>query len=260
MAGTDRTQASLSGGPAIVLVRAQLGENIGVAARAMLNFGLTDLRLVRPKAGWPNVKALNAASGADEVLARVRIFDRVEEAVADLRYVFAATARDRDMVKPVVSAHGAAQFMRATDGAGSDCGVLFGPERTGLTNEEVALAERVITIPLNPAFASLNLAQAVILVAYEWFTIADDAPHEHLRQKGTRAATKDELFNFFGHLEAALDGAGFFPTEIMRPHMVLNLRNLFARAELTEQEVQTLHGVIERLSHPRPPKADSDIG
>lgn len=248
MAGTNRSRKAVLGGPAVVLVSAQLGENIGTAARAMFNFGLTDLRLVRPRGGWPNVKALSAAAGADEVLANLSVFDSIEEAVRGLRHVYAATARERDMVKPVLTARGAARGMRSLQARGERSGILFGPERTGLKNDEVALADTVLTVPLNPAFASLNLAQAVLLVAYEWFQAANETPEVILPLKGKRSATKGELYDFFAHLERALDESGFFPTAKMRPAMVRNLRNMFERVELTEQDVRTLHGVVERLS------------
>lgn len=251
--GTERGRVGATGGPAIVLVGAQLGENIGTAARAMLNFGLTDLRLVRPKAGWPNVKALNAASGADEVIAGVRVFDDAADAIADLRRVYAATARPRDMAKPVLDAFAAAGAMRAAQGRGERSGVLFGPERTGLDNDDVALADAIVSIPLNPAFSSLNLAQAVLLVAYEWFRSGQgEGGHRMVPLKaGTRPATKAELENFYRRLEGALDEAGFFASPKMRPVMVRNLRTFFARAEPSEQEVQTLHGVVERLRRPK---------
>lgn len=250
----------MRGGPAIVLVDPQLGENIGTAARAMFNFGLTDLRLVRPRGGWPNVKALNAAAGADEVIAGLRVFETLREAVADLRHLYAATARSRDMVKPVVTATAAGRAMRGFEARGERTGVLFGPERAGLNNDDAALADSILTMPMNPAFSSLNLAQAVLLVAYEWFRAGDGAEAIRLPVNGARKATKEELFNFFDHLEQALDAAGFFPTEKMRPGMVRSLKNLFGRVELTEREVQTLHGVVERLSRPkdRGPRAEAN--
>lgn len=251
MAGTDTTKPSAIGGPAVILVDPQLGENIGTTARAMLNFGLTDLRLVRPRDGWPNAKALNAASGADEVIAGVRIFDVTADALTGLHRVYAATARDRHMVKPVVTPRFAAAEMRKAEARGFSCGIIFGPERTGLHNDDVVLADAVLTLPLNPAFSSLNLAQAVLAVAYEWFQAGDGTPPNELPLQDTRPATKDELVNFFGHLERELDAVGFFPTPETRPAMVRNLRNLFGRMALTEQDVQTLHGVVARLREPK---------
>ncbi len=251
MAGTDTTESSVTGGPAVILVDPQLGENVGTTARAMLNFGLTDLRLVRPRDGWPNAKALNAASGADEVIAGVQIFNVTADALTGLHRVYAATARDRNMVKPVVTPRFAAAEMREAETGGLSCGILFGPERTGLHNDDVVLADAVLTLPLNPAFSSLNLAQAVLAVAYEWFQAGDETPPNKLPLQDTRPATKDELVNFFEHLERELDAVGFFPTSETRPSMVRSLRNLFGRTALTEQDVQTLHGVIARLRDPK---------
>src|SRR5207302_9359293 len=168
MAGTDRSREGASGGPAIILVAPQLGENIGTAARAMMNCGLDDLRLVRPRDGWPSDKAVAAASGADAVLEKARLYPDVPAAIADMVHLNAATARDRGMVRREVTPRRAATEMRAWIGAGEPCGVLIGPERTGLLNDDVALADSVLSVPLNPAFSSLNLAQAVLIVSYEW--------------------------------------------------------------------------------------------
>src|SRR5262249_24777068 len=170
MAGTDKSRGGVTGGPAIILVEPQLGENIGTAARAMLNCGLDDLRLVRPRDGWPNDKAISAASGADAVLDKARLYPSAEAAIADLGHVYASTARDRYMVKREVTPRRAAEEMVGFLAAGESSGVLFGPERIGLLNEHIALADTVVTVPLNPAFSSLNLAQAVLIVGYEWFT------------------------------------------------------------------------------------------
>ena len=185
MAGTDHRRQAVTDGPAIILVEPQLGENIGTAARAMMNCGLDDLRLVRPRDGWPSDKAIAAASGADTVLAKARLYPDIPAAIADLVHVYAATARDRGMVRREVTPRHAAPEMRARIAAGEACGVLFGPERTGLLNDDVALADTVLTVPLNPGFSSLNLAQAVLIVGYEWFTSGVTAPPEILR---TRAA------------------------------------------------------------------------
>ncbi len=258
MAGTDRTRAQSLGGPAIVLVRPQLGENVGTAARAMLNFGLDDLRLVRPRDGWPNVKAVSAAAGATEVLDAVRLFDTTAEAVADLRHVFATTARSRDMLKPVVTPRRAAADMRRWRAAGEPCGVLFGRERSGLDNDDVALADAAVTVPINPAYGSLNLAQAVLLIGYEWLQAGVDAPEETMPEGRTRPATRGELETFFAHLERELDACGFLRNKEKRPRMVRNIRNLFVRAGLMEQEVQTLHGIVAELSRERTEPADSD--
>jgi tRNA/rRNA methyltransferase len=251
MAGTDRRRAKLTGGPAIVLVTPQLGENIGTAARAMFNCGLTDLRLVKPRDGWPSAKAASAASGADIVLEKARLCDTVEEAIAGFRRVYATTARDRYMVKRVLTPREGAAEIRALLAAGEDCCILFGPERTGLLNEHIALADTVLSVPLNPAFSSLNLAQAVLLVGYEWFTAADATPGAQLVTGHSKPATKEKLIRFFEHLEEELDRNGFMRNAEKRPSMVRNLRNLFQRAYCTEQELRTLHGVVTAFAGPR---------
>ncbi len=248
MSGTDTSVKSLGGGPVVILVDPQLGQNIGMVARAMLNCGLEELRLVRPRDGWPNSAAESAASGADVVLEKTRLFDTTAEAVADLSRVYAATARPRGMITPVVTPRQAAAELRAACAQGTRAGVIFGPERSGLVNDDIALADAVLSVPLNPAFASLNLAQAVFVVGYEWLIAASGAAPRELSLGATRPATKAELIGLFERLEAALDARGFlFPVE-KRPTMVRNLRNLFQRAELTEQEVRTLHGIVSLLT------------
>lgn len=236
------------GPPAIVLVDPQLGENIGMVARAMLNCGLADLRLVRPRDGWPNDKARSAAAGAAEVVGRARLFETTAAAVADLQRLYAATARRRDMVKPTVTPRRAALEMRELAAAGGRCGVLFGPEAKGLNNDDVALADAALTVPLNPRFTSLNLAQAVLVVGYEWCQAGRSAADRELLLPATRPATKAELIGLFEHLERELDLSGFLSLKEKRPIMARNLRNLLGRAELTEQEVRTLRGVIASLS------------
>jgi len=249
MAGTDSTRDSIAAaqGPAIILVRPQLGENIGAAARAMLNCGLTDLRLVAPRDGWPNPQAVRAASGADTVIGNARIHATTEEAVAGLQRVFATTARPRDMVKTVMTPDGAAAEMRRAMAGGRRCGVLFGAERTGLENDDLVLADTVIEAPLNPAYKSLNLAQAVFLVAWSWFRLADETPESRVELGATRPATKEELLNFFARLEAALDECGFLHPPEKRPSMVRNIRNMFQRMDPTEQDLRTLHGIVAGL-------------
>src|SRR5579864_1968953 len=251
MAGTDHSRASASGGPAIILVEPQLGENIGTAARAMLNCGLGDLRLVRPRDGWPSDKAISAASGADSVLEKSRLYPSVEAAIGDLAHVYAATARDRYMVKRELAPRSAAEEMRGFIAAGEGCGVLFGPERTGLVNDHIALADTVLSVPLNPAFSSLNLAQAVLIVGYEWFTAQAQPRAEKLHTGHSRLARKEELLRFFDHFEEALVLSGFLRQADKRPGMTRNLRNLFQRAGCTEQELRTLHGVITAFMGPR---------
>lgn len=252
MAGTDSTLDTVpetaGSRPAVILVEPQLGENIGATARAMLNCGLDELRLVRPRDGWPNPNAHAAASGADRVLEAARVFDSTEAAVADLRRVWATTARRRDMVKPVLTPRAAAQEMREIAARNESFGILFGPERTGLSNDDVVLAGAVIEVPLNPSFRSLNLAQAVLLVAYEWFQSTPQAPPREEILAGARPATTEELATLFHYLEQDLDTAGFLRPIEKRPIMVRNLRNIFLRAGLTETEVKTLHGVVRSLS------------
>ena len=241
-------RATTNAAPTIILVRPQLGENIGMAARAMLNCGLSDLRLVAPRDGWPNPKAQRAASGADVVLDKARVFDTVEAAVADLGRVVATTARNRELSQRIVTPRHAAAEMRGWMAQGDKVGILFGPERTGLTNDDMVQADTALSIPLNPQFSSLNIAQAVLLVAYEWAMAAADGPAERMSDHSTRPATKDELQNLFGHLERALDQSGFLRHEAMRPAMVNNLRALLQRTAMTEQEVRTFHGVIKFLA------------
>ena len=251
MAGTDHKKPAVTGGPAIVLVEPQLGENIGTAARAMANCGLDDLRLVRPRDGWPNDKAVAAASGADSVLYKARLFPSIQAAIGDLSHVYASTARDRYMVKRELTPRHAAEEMRASLAREEPCGILFGPERTGLVNDDVALADTVITVPLNPAFSSLNLAQAVLIVGYEWFTAKTEPRPEILHTGHSRPANKEELLRFFEHFEEALSDSGFLRHPDKRPSMTRNLRNLFQRAQCTEQELRTLHGVITAFMGPR---------
>ena len=234
--------------PVVILVRPQLGENVGTAARAMLNFGLLDLRLVRPQCGWPNAKALAAASGATEVLNRLQLFERVEDAAADLHRLYATTARTRELAKPMVSPRTAAQEARLAIASGERTGFLFGPERTGLANDELVLANAVLSVPVNPAFFSLNLAQAVLLVAYEWFQSAGDAPGRRRVDPAGRPATKGELDQLLEHLIAELDATSFFRTADRRQSMARALRLIFARADLHEPDVHLLRGVIKQLA------------
>jgi tRNA/rRNA methyltransferase len=249
MAGTDRSKPLEAGaGPAVILVEPQLGENIGMAARAMFNCGLTDLRLVRPRDGWPSEPARNAAAGADTVIDGARLFDTAAAAVADLSLVFATTARDRDMTKRFVTPRQAAAELRAFEKTGGRAGLLFGKEAKGLKNDDLALADACVMAPLNPAFRSLNLAQAVFVVGYEWFMAAAEAPAGRLvMPKETRPASKEELIGLFEQLERELEVSGFLHVKEKQPVMVRNLRNMLQRAGLTEQEVRTLRGVIASL-------------
>ena len=241
MTGKD---AEISG-PAIILIDPQLGENIGMVARAMLNCGLTDLRLVRPRDGWPSEKAAKASSGADLVIEKARLFNNTSEAIGNLSLVFAATKRERDMTKNAVTLEKAAKEI--TDVGEIGCGVLFGGEANGLTNDDVSLANSVLTISLNPEFSSLNLSQAVLLIAYEIFKIKGGTASTQLAIQTNCKANKEEMLGLFNHLENALDDSGFFHVREKRPIVVRNLRNLIQRADPTEQEVRTLRGVISSL-------------
>jgi len=248
MGRASKGQVTADTTPVIVMVRPQLGENIGMAARAMLNCGLSRLRLVSPRDGWPNERAQRAASGADIVLENAEVFETVAEAVADLERVVATTARNRELSQRILTARHAAAEVRSWIGQGDRVGILFGPERTGLENDDMVHADTALSIPLNPQFSSLNVAQAVLLVAYEWAASGDDTPVERMAEHATRPATKEELQNLFDHLERALDQSGFLRNKDMRPSMVLNLRALLQRAQMTEQEARTFHGVIKFLS------------
>jgi len=234
--------------PAVILVAPQLAENIGTTARAMLNCGLTDLRLVRPRPAWPHPRAVAAAAGADAVLDGARLFATTKEAIADLHYVYATTARPREGVKSVVTARTAAEEVRERLGRGERSGYLFGPERTGLENDDVTLADALLTVPLNPDFSSLNLAQAVLLAAYEWRMSGDATPGRALAKGKAEAANKQEVVDFFARLEAELDECGFLRNKEMRPLMVRNIRSIFYRAGLMSHEVRTLHGILTGLT------------
>ncbi|HEY5711191.1 MAG TPA: RNA methyltransferase [Allosphingosinicella sp.] len=240
--------------PAIVLVRPQLGENIGKAARAMLNFGLTDLRLVRPRDGWPNPSAGPAASGADLVLERARVFDSVAEAVADCAHVYATTVRKRGLVVPVVSPEEAGREVHANDGPSA---FLFGAERSGLETEEVALAGKIVTVPVNPEFRSLNLAQAVILIAYEWSKHVDLAvPTEG--EPAEPRASHDHLEGLIVQLFAALEAADYFHPPDRTPATLNTIRTILTKAGWSAREIQALRGIVRALAEPRrgrPPRS-----
>jgi tRNA/rRNA methyltransferase len=259
MAGTDKSRGTAGverAAPAIVLVGPQLGENIGTAARAMLNCGLADLRLVAPRDGWPNDRARAAASGADLVIDGARLHPDIPFAIGDCHHVYATTARPRELVKPVLTPRAAAAEIRAAEARGERVGILFGPERWGLTTDEVAFAEAIIEVPLNPAFASLNLAQAVLVVAYEWRMAADATPPKYvptLEEHGgsTEMASQADILRLFEHLERELDDSGYLYPPDKRPVMVRNLRSIFLRANLTEPEVRSLRGMVKALAQRR---------
>ncbi|MFA6020761.1 MAG: RNA methyltransferase [Rhodospirillales bacterium] len=249
VAGTDRTKAAPPDplAPAVILVAPQLAMNIGTTARAMANCGFYDLRIVNPKPKWPNELSRRASSGAQGILDEARICASTSEAIADLTRVYATTGRSRRMTKRIVTPRQAALEVRTAHGQGEKTGFLFGPERTGLENDDLALADALISVPLNPAFASLNLAQSVLLVGYEWFQAGDRTPASRLASGDSPPATKEQLEIFFQHLERELDHCGFLRVADKRPTMVRNLRNIFQRASLTDQEVRSLHGVVAEL-------------
>ncbi|HEX4554249.1 MAG TPA: TrmJ/YjtD family RNA methyltransferase [Xanthobacteraceae bacterium] len=250
--GTDKTKPWTDiAGPIVVLVEPQLGQNIGTVARAMANFGLARLRLVRPRDGWPNIQAQRAAAGADAVLDGARLFDTLEAAVADCSFVLATTARAHDQAKPVLAPDEAAREMAPRIADGESVAVLFGRERWGLENDEVGLADRIVTLPVNPAFASLNLAQAVLVIAYEYFKLASGGALPFRMPERSPPAGKQQLFAFFANLEAELEKVEFFRPPEKRATMSINLRNIFARMQPTQQDVQTLHGVIMAIAQGR---------
>ncbi len=243
----------LGNSPVVVLVRPQLAENIGAVARAMANGGLFHLRLIAPRDGWPQEKAWRASSGADRILDAAGLFGSVREAVADLQHVFATCPRPRHIIKPVLTARGAAAELRLICARDLRAGVLFGPERAGLDNEDMAEADALVRIPLNPAFMSLNLGHAVMVLAYEWWTAADETLPRDFMTNETEIATKAELDNFLTHLTGELDACGFLRNLPKRPGMVRNIRHLFQRGEVTQQELRTLHGIVTELAHGRRP-------
>ncbi len=237
--------------PVIILVRPTLGENIGAAARAMMNFGLSEMRLVSPKGDWPNQKAINTASGAERILEQARIFDTTEEAVQDLQRLYATTARVRDMEKPVLAPHGLAATVRESAVAGEKSGILFGRESKGLDNEDVALSDAIVMVPVHPDHTSINLGQAVLLIGYEWFQAGDPETISVVTRKSGQPASRQELLAFFEHLERELDDCGFLYPPEKRPRMVRNIRNMFTRTGLSDQEVKTLRGIVAGLSERR---------
>jgi tRNA/rRNA methyltransferase len=251
-AGTDRTKTPVERpGPAVILVEPQLPENIGAAARAMANFGLTRLRLVQPRADWPNEKARAVASGAVHVLDAASLHESVEDAIADLNYVFATTARAHDQAKPVVGADEAAAIMVEKIAAGERVGLMFGRERNGLENDEVALADSIVTLPVSPGFASLNLGQAVVITAYEWFKLVSGAELPFAMPRKSDAAPREQLIAFFANLERELERVEFFRPAEKRETMTINLRNIFSRMQPTRQDIQTLQGVIMAIAEGR---------
>jgi tRNA/rRNA methyltransferase len=235
--------------PAIVLVEPQLGENIGMAARAMANFGLAELRLVAPRDGWPNDAARSAAAGATRVLDEAILYATTRAAVADLQMVLATSARSRGQMKRVAAPEAAIADLARQAGMGARCGILFGRERTGLENDDISLCDTLVTFPVEPAFASLNLAQAVLLVGYEWARARDGAqlPFE---TNATPRASREALLGLFDHLETELERAGYYPPE-KKPVMTRNMRDMLHRMSPSEQDVRTWRGAIRALVEAR---------
>jgi tRNA/rRNA methyltransferase len=248
--------------PVLILVRPQLADNIGMVARAMANFGLEHLRLVEPRDGWPNDKARIAASGANFIIDNAEPFANFEQALAGLQWVCATTARQRDLAKPVLTPEQAVQEIRRRLEEGQRCGIVFGPERNGLETSEVANADAVVMAPVNPGFASLNLAQAVLLISYEWMkqggkgtlgrvTTYEEPLEPGLRTRGSPPADREALIALFEHLEGELEASGFFSSPEKRPSVVQNMRSMFVRMGATEQEIRTLRGIVKALAKGR---------
>ena len=252
MSGTDKSKTGLAlEGPVIILVEPQLGENIGMAARAMGNFALSRLRLVKPRDGWPNVAAQRAAAGADHIIDHVELFETVEAAVADIDLLLATTARAHDQAKPVLGPEAAARELVAHTGSGGKAGILFGRERWGLMNDEVARANRIVTFPVNPGFASLNLAQAVLLMGYEWFKLSTAGALPFERPERSPKASQHQIDAFFENLIRELDRVEFLRPAEKRDTMLVNLRNIFTRMEPSKQDMHTLHGVVMAIAEGR---------
>ncbi|MGR3759364.1 RNA methyltransferase [Roseobacteraceae bacterium NS-SX3] len=233
--------------PAFVLVRPQMGENIGAAARAMWNFGLDRMRIVAPRDGWPNPKAVAMSSGAGRLLDEAQICAGVPEALADCTYAFATTARPRELTKPVYSPERAMQIAAEKIAAGEKVAVLFGPERAGLENDDIAKANAIISVPVNPLYASLNLGQCVLLTAYEWMRQSGEVVHEATDLGKGDWATGIEVEKLVEHYEGRLTEAGFFYPPEKAEGMRVVFRNLFSRMRLTRADVQMLHGVMRQM-------------
>ena len=233
--------------PAIVLVRPQMGENIGAAARAMWNFRLDRMRVVAPRDGWPSEQAVAMASGAGRLLDEAGLYDDLAGAVGDCSYVYATTARPREMTKPVLSPEQAMREAAGRIAAGEKVAVLFGPERAGLENEDIARANAIISVPVNPEYASLNLGQCVLLTAYEWMRATGDVVHEVDQPSKGDWASGQDIEKLAEHYEDQLQEAGFFFPEHKAASMKVNLRNLWSRMRLTRADVQMLHGVMRQM-------------
>ncbi|MFG1248977.1 RNA methyltransferase [Xanthobacter flavus] len=249
--GTDSTKPWTAGGPLIILVEPQLGDNIGSAARAMGNFGLSRLRIVNPRQGWPNDRARTFAAGADRILDEAQLFPDLRAALHDVKFAFATTARERGMAKRVVGADEAAAEARSRMADGEEVALVFGRERTGLYTEEVSLCDAILTLPVNPAFASLNLATCVAVAGYEWSKAESGGALPFAPPDRSPLADKGDLFAFFDHLETALQTSGFFRSPEKAPSTIRNLRNIFHRLGLTRQDLATLHGAVTALEEGR---------
>lgn len=236
--------------PVIILVRPQLAENIGACARAMLNGGLKQLRLVAPRNGWPQEKAWSVAAGAQSILNEAVVYTNLPKAIEDLHHVYGTCPRQRHMTKMVMTAQGGAVDMHYHQQRGLKSGILFGPERSGLTNEEASYADVMIRYPANPDYNSLNLAQAVMIMAYEWCNCEHTMPSRQLMTHESRIAEKKDVNHFLEHLCQELVSCGFLRNPEKRDTMVRNIRNFFGRGEITTQELQTFRGMVRELAHP----------
>ena len=235
--------------PVIILVCPQMAENIGMTARAMMNCALYDLRLINPREDHLSSKALSASSGADEILKNAKTYTSTSEAIADLNMLYATTARRRNQIKTIYTAEKAMLSINQASQTGNKCGVLFGPERTGLENDDISLADAIIEIPLNPKHCSLNLSQAVLLVGYEWYKTQINAQEEQFITNATNPATKKQLLKFLEFLENSLIDFKNLQDVEKHPTLLRNLHNIFTRSRLTEQEINTLYGIINHLQH-----------
>jgi tRNA/rRNA methyltransferase len=233
--------------PIIILVTPQMGENIGMAARAMMNCGVRQMRIVAPRDGWPNERAVAASSGALDLMPAPALFETTADAIADLQYVYATSGRLRHMVKPILTAPAAIQDTQQRIASGHKVGILFGAERTGLLNDDLALANAILNIPTNPDFASLNLSQAVMIVCYEWLRIMDKTPDRRYDTVDSPPASGQEMQFLMTRLERELSDHGFFTAEHLRPTVMRNINNFLRRAEMTSQDVQTFQGIISAL-------------
>jgi len=238
---------SLHPQPSVVLVRPQMGENIGAAARGMWNFGLDRMRVVAPRDGWPSQKAVAMASGAGRLLDEAGHFDRVEDALADAHFVLATTARPRGLTKPVLSPEEAMRQAAERIARGENVSIMFGPERSGLENEDIAQANAIVSVPVNPDFPSLNLAQCVLLLGYEWRRATENISAETMEMAKTEWADTGEIEKLSEHFEVTLDQAGFFFPEAKAEGMKTNLRNLWSRMPLTRSDVQIFHGMMRQM-------------